>query len=123
MNKCFLNTTETERPLSRSNSNTSLSGLGLSTQPMMGLDMAPLTMGPIKLEDKERRALAVQILKTLCEAPVLSPCLLQLMTAKYVSHTSVLGYLCSHCLHKDKELQILIDLHFCTKNNSSIVIK
>ena len=80
-----LSPSEAERPgLSRSNSSTSLSGLGLAGQVNVNHDMAPLSMSPVKLDDKERRVVALQILKTLCDVPVLAPHLLQLLTAKYV---------------------------------------
>ena len=76
---------EAERSnLSRSNSNTSLSGLGLAGQGNSVIDMAPLNLGSVKLDDKERRIVALQILKTLCDAAIFAPHLLPLLTAKYV---------------------------------------
>ncbi len=39
-------------------------------------------MAPVKLEEKERRANALSILKLLCDSALLQPHLLQLLSAK-----------------------------------------
>jgi len=69
------------------------SGAGISGQSLclstgggswvpIGGDPGPHSMSAVKLEDRDRRANAMAILKLLCETPVLQSHLLQLLTAR-----------------------------------------
>ncbi|ESO86015.1 hypothetical protein LOTGIDRAFT_167519 [Lottia gigantea] len=70
---------DTERPsLLRPSSSPALSCLNL--QP----ELSNLCLPPVKLDEKERRKNAVEILRVLCESSVLQPHLEELLTAKYV---------------------------------------
>ena len=54
-------------------------------------------MPPVKMDDKERQHAALQILKLLCESPLLQPHLLDLLSARSVATSSGL-YVCFHVL-------------------------
>lgn len=47
-------------------------------------EVSTVFMPPVKLEEKERRAIAGQMLKLLCESPALQPHLRDLLPARYV---------------------------------------
>ncbi|KAK6168099.1 hypothetical protein SNE40_021993 [Patella caerulea] len=68
---------DTQRPnVMRSSSSPALTSLSLQAE------LSTLSLPPVKLEDKERRRNAVEILRILCESSVLQPHLEQLLTAK-----------------------------------------
>ena len=75
---------ESECPsLSRQNSAGASSSVAASSTPQREPVSAYL-MPPVKLDDKERQIASLQILKLLCDAPLLQPHLLELLSARFV---------------------------------------
>ncbi|KAL8591738.1 hypothetical protein ACOMHN_032280 [Nucella lapillus] len=60
----------------------SVGGVGSGAGGVIGSDITPMGAGPVKMDDKERRSVALQILNLLLESRPFQPHLLTLLTAR-----------------------------------------
>ncbi|XP_013417983.1 E3 ubiquitin-protein ligase UBR5 isoform X2 [Lingula anatina] len=81
---------EPEKPHSRPPSNpptpgpgpSGSSGGGVGGTPLPETPLDPMSVPPVRLEEKERKSNSQQILKLICDSPVLQPYLFDLLSAK-----------------------------------------